>query len=237
MSKHITYEEAIYRIAERTYDNTKELRKTRLQRRTEFTDLYGIPFMVQGDDNYDGEFYISISPDLVYFLRFQFKLQIHAFESTVKGINGGSLSIGSTSLENAPSVMSNTSTLESGIDPNPHSHTASSGASTPDYGIKKFTTGADDFAVTIDGIDVTDYLIEQHDGDWIEGEGLYPSNQLDGKEDFYDVLDVATMMYNEGREADAEKLLRPGFKKVVISSDTKFRATMYLYCKYSNMGR
>ena len=168
----ITYEEALNRIAEVTKDSRDELRKSRLQRRTEFTDLNGVPFVAQGDADHPAQFYISISPDLVYFLRFQFKLHI------------------------------------------------------------KDTT-SDDFTVKIHGVDLTDYLIEQQDGDWIDGEGVYPTNKN------YDVLSVATLLYNgdDTDVDDANKLLKSEFKLMEIESDAPFEVTMYLYCKYSVVGR
>lgn len=179
MKRRITYEEALNRIAERTSDNARELRKTRFQRRTEFTDLYGIPFYFESDND-RAEFYISISPDLVYFMRFQFKLQI----------------IG---------------------------------------------TSSDEFEISIGGVDITDYLITQHEGEWIDGEGLYPTDALEDQIDFYDVLAVAQDIYNEGdteeKTSDSNKLLRPGFKKVLIKSDSSFSGVLYLYAKYSMTGR
>lgn len=174
----ITYEEALNRIAEVTKDNRDELRKSRLQRRTEFTDLNGVPFFARSDDENKAQFYISISPDLVYFLRFQFKLHI------------------------------------------------------------KDTT-SDDFTVKIHGVDLTDYLIEQQDGDWIDGEGVYPTNKNEEDTDYYDVLSVATLLYNgdDTDVDDANKLLKSEFKLMEIESDAPFEVTMYLYCKYSVVGR
>lgn len=178
--RKITYEEALNRIAERTNDNIKELRKSRLQRRTEFTDLYGVPFYAESDSDNKATFYISVSPDLVYFLRFQFKLEI------------------------------------------------------------KDTT-SDEFSISVNGVDVSDYLITQHSGEWIDGKGLYPTDELEDDTDFYDLLAVANDIYNEGNDEEhtreANKLLKPGFKEVVIESDSSFNVTMYLYQKYSVTGR
>lgn len=204
----ITYEEALNRIAEVTVDNARELRKSRYQRRTEFTDLYGVPFTVMGDGDNPAKFYISISPDLVYFLRFQFKLQIQGLMSTVTG-----------------SYVREDEMEESGY------------ISGVTYGIHTIPNTSDNFTIKIHGVDITDYLIEQQDGDWIEGEGIYPNNQNVDDTDYYDVLSVATIMYNEGRTDDAEKLLKPEFKLVEIDSDQPFQATMYLYMKYSVSGR
>lgn len=174
--RKITYEKAINMVAERASENRKELRKSRLQRRTEFTDLYGVPFYAESGSGNKAEFYISISPDLVYFLRFQFKLDIQGSSS-------------------------------------------------------------DEFTIKIGGVDLSEYLISQHDGEWIDGEGIYPTDDTEDDTDYYDVLAVATDLYNEDNDTDANKLLKPGFKKVVIESDSSFSAVMYLYCKYSVVGR
>lgn len=179
--RRISYEEALNRIAERTNDNIRELRKTRFQRRTEFTDLYGVPFYAESDENNEAVFYISISPDQVYALRLQFKLQIR-------------------------------------------------------------DTSSDEFSISVNGVDkIEDYLIAQHDGEWIDGSGLYPTDELEDQTDFYDLMAVATDIYNEGNDEEhtrkANKILKPGFKEVVIKSDSPFKVTMYLYPKNSVVGR
>lgn len=180
MKRRITYEEALNRIAERTSDNIRELRKTRFQRRTQFTDLYGIPFYAESDGSNKAVFYISVSPDLVYDMRLQFKLHIRG-------------------------------------------------------------TSSDEFSISVDGVAIEDYLIAQHDGEWIDGSGLYPTDELEDETDFYDIMAVATDIYNEGNNEEttreANKLLKPGFKEVVIQSDAPFSATLYLYTKLSNVGR
>ena len=89
----------------------------------------------------------------------------------------------------------------------------------------------------IDGVDITAELIEQHDGDWIDGEGIFPNNRLEDVEDFYDILDVASLLDAQGRTADREKILYPRFKKVEIVSDAPFGCDAYLYMKYSNISR
>lgn len=171
--RKITYEEALNRIAEITADNRSELRKSRLQRRTEFTDGYGTSFYAESDSENKARFYISVSPDLVYFMRFQFKIYIQQATSDA------------------------------------------------------------DFSISIAGVDITDYLIEQEDGEWIDGDGLFPTNKGVEETDFYDVLDAATVIYNEGDTDDADKLLKPDFKEMVVSSSAPFKMTLFLYLKYS----
>ena len=90
-------------------------------------------------------------------------------------------------------------------------------------------------------VDVTDYLKEQQDippeDPLFEGEGVYPSNKLDDREDFYDILDVVSVMYAEGDDDSAEAIIKPIFKPVEISSVKPFSVDAYLYLKYSNTNR
>lgn len=242
----LTYDQVLNRLAEKTTDNTKQLRRAVQQRRNGMEDLYGVEFNHNGDANSPATFYVSISPDLVYYERFAFKFIIGAYESSVAGVGGGSISsIGETELTleggSASKVISGTSTLDDGtlgtITPNPHTHTASGEIGGLTYGIKQISTASVNWRVKIHDVDITNYLIEQHSGSWINGQGIYPNNQVDGKEDFYDILDVACMLNAEGRTADRDKILAPEFKKVQIFSDAPFNVTAFLYLKYSHSNR
>ena len=232
-----TPEEALIRIAERTLDNREQLKKSTQQRRTKFSDLYGIEYLRQGDANNPATFYISISPDFVYYERFAFKFQIMPFVSTVTGTGGGGVT-GNTELETSLQDTVSGSRLilhEPTITPNPHNHTAGSGAI--NYGLHFINTTSTNWEVHIHGVDVTDYLIEQQGGDWITGEGIYPNNRLEDKDDFYDILDVACLMNEEGRTSDVNKLLAQELKKVEIFSDAPFQVSAMAYIKYSMTNR
>ncbi len=52
-------------------------------------------------------------------------------------------------------------------------------------------------------------------------------------------MSVATLLYNgdDTDVDDANKLLKSEFKLMEIESDAPFEVTMYLYCKYSVVGR
>lgn len=106
----------------------------------------------------------------------------------------------------------------------------------------------------VDGVNITDYLIEQHDGYWIDGAGIYPTSDLDEPDEpddepnFYDILDVASLMQTEiDEESDPDekeqmqkrqtKVLRRGFKKVEIRSEAPFHVDAYGYFKYSHLNR
>jgi len=84
----ITFESAINRLAERVSDHREESRNISLQRRNQVVDMYGMEFTRQGDGtNAPASFYISISPDLIYFERFEFKVIIGGFQMPFMGIN------------------------------------------------------------------------------------------------------------------------------------------------------
>ena len=121
------------------------------------------------------------------------------------------------------------------VTPNPHNHTV--GGGTISHGLYFINTSSESWRVKVHDVDITDYLIEQQDGNWITGEGIYPNNRLEDLEDFYDILDVACVLNAEGRTADVNKLLTPEFKKVEILSDAPFQVAAMLYVKYSMTNR
>lgn len=178
----LTLNSLLNRIAEKTIDNTNQLRKSVNQRRNGMEDLYGVSFYAASDSNNEAKFYISVSPDIVYYERFAFKLHIQT-----------------------------------------------------DY-------TSDNWEVEIGGVNITDYLIAQHEGDWITGDGIYPTDEISAEagtflQDFYDILDVASILYAEGEDEQADDLLEPEFKEVCIRSDIPFTVTAYAYTKYNNLNR
>lgn len=224
-----TYDEILNRLAERTSDNTKQLRRGVQQRRNGMEDLYGVMFSADGDEDAPATFYISLSPDMVYLQRFAFKFVIKPFATTVKG--------GSTS---ATVIVEGTELLfneEQLLVPNPHTHLTLPHTHNMTSGKTFIDTTSDYWRVKIDGIDITAYLREQHNNQWIDGEGIYPTNRLEDQEDFYDILDVCSMMIANGESTKADKILEPKFKKVEIVSDAPFSIDAYLYLKYSHMNR
>lgn len=237
----MTNDEVLLRIAERTFENREQLKKSTTQRRTKFSDLYGIEYLRQGDANNPATFYISISPDFVYYERFAFKLQIMPFVSTVNGISSGGVT-GSTSLsgntQDVVQTINGKNRLilnDPTVTPNPHNHSVSGGALS--HGIYTIPTTSTSWRVKIHDVDVTDYLKEQQDGAWITGEGIYPNNKLEDMDDFYDILDVACLMDAEGRTSDVNKLLAQELKKVEIYSDAPFQVAAMVYVKYSVVNR
>ena len=192
MGRVITLDQYLNSIAEKTLDNSRQLKRDVHQRRNGMEDLYGVCFSAHATEpksgRYTARFYISLSPDYVYLHRFAFKFVI------------------------MPSITE-------GEDP----------------------SEGRDWRVEIGGQDITDYLKEQQDippeDPLFEGEGVYPSNKLDDREDFYDILDVVSVMYAEGEDDSAEAIIKPIFKPVEISSVKPFSVDAYLYLKYSNTNR
>lgn len=192
MGRVITLDQYLNSIAEKTLDNSRQLKRDVHQRRNGMEDLYGVCFSAHATEpksgRYTARFYISLSPDYVYLHRFAFKFVI------------------------MPSITE-------GEDP----------------------SEGRDWRVEIGGQNITDYLKEQQDippeDPLFEGEGVYPSNKLDDREDFYDILDVVSVMYAEGEDDSAEAIIKPIFKPVEISSVKPFSVDAYLYLKYSNCNR
>lgn len=221
----MTAESFLNRLAEKTVDNTNQLRRGVQQRRNGMEDLYGVVFDAAGDANYPASFYISISPDLVYYERFAFKFIIKPYQTRVTGGTTSSLvTVNGTSL----------SVSDESVSPNPHSHSTQYHSHTVIKGISEINTYSSQWSVKINNVDITDYLIEQHNGAWMNGEGIYPSENMT---DFYDILDVACMLNAEGETEKRDKLLVPGFKKVEIFSNAHFCVQAYLYLKLSHVNR
>lgn len=251
MGRLITLDQYLNSIAEKTLDNSRQLKRDIHQRRNGMEDLYGVCFSANGDASHPARFYVSISPDMVYLQRFAFKFVIKPYRSTVSGLSGvGSLEIGETSLtvnvDEASDVISGTSTLadtaSGSITPNPHNHTASGGVSGLSYGVKEIATTSEDWVVKVSGVNITPYLKEQQNLDpsdpLFSGEGIYPSRELtEGVENFYDILDVASVMYAEGEDENAKELIKSEFKTVEIYSNQPFGVDAYVYLKYPHLNR
>lgn len=235
----LNQDEALARVSQRVYENTKSIKQNDRQRRDRVVDIYGAEFYRVGDGGSPARFYISVSLDMVYIERFQFKLIIQPFLSTAgSGTSSAIVNVNETRLTSA---NRNLSIVNNQIDPNPHNHTLTPNPHTHTTdphthnivaGITQIPTTANDFRLSVEGIDVTPYLAAQ--GKWIDGEGVFPSLDIEKN---YDLLEVASDLIDEGREEDANRLLRAGYKPIEISSGSPFSATMSLYLKYSHANR
>lgn len=232
----MTIEKAINRIAERTFDNTKNIRQMKRQRRNQVVDIYGTEFTRQGGPGAPATFYISISPDMIYLERFEFKLIIQPFLTTTGTSTGGTAAeTEETSIipSDYVTVVGNDLQFSHDTVIDPHKHSISNHGHSISPGATQTPVANADFLVSIEDIDVTPYLMAQY-GTWISGEGVYPSININ--ED-YDILEVASDFIAEHRPEDADKLTRSGYKKVEITGSKLFSVTLVLYCKYSHMNR
>lgn len=245
MSRVHTYNQALNKLAQYTYANRKSIEQQNKQRRTQVTDSFGREYTRVGDGGAPATFYISIEDDLEYWERFQFKLIIQPFLSTAgSGTSETTVTINPTSLSGSGGggsavVSGENLILTNGgsggsISPNPHTHTSEPHTHGISPGITLVPVTASDFRVKVEGIDITAYLMAQFGGQWISGEGIYPtSTDLSA----YDVLEVASVMTAEGKSSEASTLLSPGYKKVEITSASPFQVTLVNYLKYSHINR
>ncbi|EOL50651.1 hypothetical protein [Enterococcus caccae] len=218
----MTYDSALNKMAERIADRTSESKQGQLQRRNQVVDIYGMEFTRQGDTNHPATFYISVSPDLIYYERFEFKIIVQPFAMPI-GADGAT---GSTTVQvNETGLTVNQNT----ISPNPHKHTTLPHNHPLSAGVSLFTSSVSDFEVWIEGIDVTPYLKAQYNGDWIDGEGVFPVKGLSN----YDLLKAVGFMPTWQRGA----ILTPGYKKVELKGTGVFNATLVNYLKYSHVNR
>lgn len=210
-------------LAETAHDRKVESNQSQLQRRNQVTDLFGIEHQAQGDAHTPAVFYLSISPDLIYYERFEFKLIIRKFAMTV----GNQGATGFTSLKTDKTQLS----IQGGsIQPNGHDHTIEEHNHQLEPGITLFTPAIDDFRIVIDGIDLTDAFKLQHK--WIDGEGVFPNSTKPFAN--FDVLKAVEQLYPWQRGV----VLTPGYKKVeLINKGGPFNATLVNYMKYSHTNR
>lgn len=243
---------ALERVAERTNDNIEYRRQAELQRRNQVIDLYGIEHTAQGDSNTPASFYVSVTPDLVYYERFEFKIMISPFampvgnsgatNNTVVQVDSTELTVGNTSLSSNVSIdvdfdnetASATGTItpnphSHSITPNPHTHTTQEHNHSLSPGISLFSSSISDFSVWIEGIDISAYLKAQYPDVWIDGDGIYPTVGIEN----YDILKAVGYMNAWEREI----ILQPGYKLVEFKATGTFNAKLITYIKASHTNR
>ena len=230
---YIREDEALQRISERVRDNTAYVKESLRQRRDEFTDHYGDPHYAFGDGSTPAKVYISVSTDLIYWMRFEFKLIVRPFVSFVSGsgTQDATVEVEDTSLTVAETNHA--------VRPNPHHHTTKPHNHNMIPGVALFHTSSDEWRLTMKDpckgseIDITLYLKAQYN-EWINGEGIYPSCELNER---YDLLQVASDLEAEGQSDLADEILRPGYKEIDIYSNAPFFIELDEYTKYNNLGR
>lgn len=250
----MTIEQAINILAERTLQNSQDINQKNLQRRHQVVDLYGVEYSRLGDASNPAIIYISISPDMEYIERFQFKLIITPFRSSVGSMSAsGQGAIGATSLtvehDIVPTNLGNDeydlAFTDPVITPNPHTHTLSglTITSTPGVTITNIPASAQFHVKVFDpvddpgmqnAVDITQMLASQYNNQWISGAGVYPSLQIDHD---YDILQVACEMEGLGLTAQRKLLTDPGYKGIIVQADCPFGVTLVNYLKYSHLNR
>lgn len=224
----ISYERAIIRNAEIINYLEQNMRNASLQRRVGVVDLYGVPFSCQGSTNSPATTRISISPDMVYLMRYELKLEIKPFITPIASGNGLSpVSLtgtadthqtGDATVSSTPSSHSHSvNPVNVTINPTSHTHTVVAG-------ITETSSTFSDFRVVVDDVDLTPYLAAQHG--WVTGEGMYPSGDLDN----FDIIEACSFL----NETDRRKITRPGYKKVEFKANGVYNVEGKLYLKYSN---
>ena len=241
-------EEAIEYLSQRTYNNTRDRLQKNRQRRNVPVDLYGVEYTRMGDQGTPATFYISISPDMVYLERFEFKLIVSPFLSTV-GSGTSEVTVGINSSMEAVQLNLNNNqitpnphahTLE--VNAQPHTHTLTSGITPAQVTAQNFSIEMVEYEEDEQGnvtekrsVDITAYLVAQFGIDrWVHGQGIWPSIKIDNN---YDILEVASAMQAEGKKDEADFLTHQGYKAVRISADGPFQVTLVLYAKYSHLNR
>lgn len=201
----MTQQKQLNILAERTHDLKKNISEKDKQRRNQPVDLYGVDISRQSSGG-EAIYYVSISNDLVYFERFQFKIYIE----------------GASTLTNFKIF------IETRV---------------------KDTDGK----YRMKSIDLTPYLKAQTedpddpDAKWIDGDNggvAWPNNEPieeekddDSAGNSYDILEVASMMYAEGKDNIADAIVKPEFKKFKFTANQDFFGAMILYLKYSHLNR
>jgi len=206
---------AITTLAQQAVIRKKENERTQRQRRNQVVDTYGMEHTSQGDETSPATFFVSISPDLIYYERFEFKLVIEAFRIPLKTGTSGSV----------PQTEPVTLEIVNGkITPNPHTHEITAGI-TLDGNVGQT------FELFIDGINLTEAFKQQYNGHWVTGTGIFPetSNGLGN----YDVLKAIEYLPEWQRGV----VLKPGFKKIEVRGKGVFHATLINYLKYSHVNR
>jgi hypothetical protein len=210
----------INKLAEHAIDRKKENRQDQLQRRNQVVDVYGMEFTRQGDSGHPATFYVSVSPDLVYYERFEFKIIIDSFAVPIAGLGTESATV----IVNDTSLSSNNDV----ITPNPHTHTTQSHNHSLVAGMSLVPSAVANFEIFIEDINVTPYLQSQFPN-WIDGEGVFPSPSLEN----YDILKAVGFMPTWQKGA----ILQPGYKKIELKGEGIFNATLVNYLKYSHVNR
>lgn len=227
--------EAITKVAKRTNAVSKDARQKNRQRRNKIVELYGIPYIGFGDADHPAEISIAISPGLVYYEQYAFKVEIAPFLSTTKATTGSA------------TVDVNSATVSS--TPSSHDHTTKAHTHSLTGGVELTQPTSGKYGFKIEGVDMKPYFMADQDYDYvnndsnsnfIDGAGVFPSEELDDEDsggNYYDVLAALGDMRADGKEDDAVKVEKGGWKTISISVPGPCMVILHPFIKYSVLNR
>lgn len=214
----MTIDKAINVLAERTHENKKDLERKNLQRRNSVVDIYGERQYVNSPGS--AYFYVSISKDLVYMERFQFKLIFSGLAIPID-----TAASGVTTSEN---LITDGQT----ISPNPHSHGIiydMSGVTVAPLTGKVtgvYITGSDNNLINITAALDAQYGSNSWRNNLTDGM-VYPSEDLDNS---FDIMQVAC-------DIGKPEIISSGLKRVLVTTSAPCNITLLNYLKYSHLNR
>lgn len=209
----MSYERELAMLAERTHDVNKKTRQANLQRRHTVTEIYGQEYSSQGDANTPATVYLPVSKDLVYHEVMEIQIRISDFSIPFSNESSAGLMTDEVSLTYDEQTKQ--------ISPNPHKHTISGG-------IGSFPTSSNKFRIEIQGIDITGAIKEKYNGNWIDGNGIFPKSD-DGLA-HYNLLEILPYLHSWQQNV----LLSSGLKEIKIYGNGLFRATVVEFFKFSH---
>lgn len=229
--------EALGKISKVTNRNRSRGRTEQYQRRTMVCEDFDKEYSASGDGtNGTASIWLAVSPDLIYFERWELKIIIDPF--VVHSVEGDGATTQIThKIE--PADLTVTETLVPStphehkhyISPNPHSHaiTNSTHSHSINPGITSYPSELSQFEVMMDWIDLTPYFRTQYP-DWITHDGMYPDTTVQHR---YNILDAVNYM----SDLERSKILAPGYHRLDFKADGLFTARIREFKKYSFIHR
>lgn len=235
-----TEEYVLGMVAERTKKNTTSTTQPNKQRRNLVTDDFDKEYETMGNKDQSGKIYLSISPDIEYMVRWEFKLIVEPFympvASSELAMQPVTLKIPEHPIEvdNASLSVSNNT-----INPNPHKHTATDKAAKIEpeththvlnEGVTLIPTKFEEVRIFLDGVDLTSQFKAQFPT-WISPEnGMYPDLTVGNR---FDILKALNTLDTKKRTS----ILRPGYHVLEFKVDDLFSFKIREFKRYSGINR
>lgn len=215
-------------------------RLTSNPRKSSNHDEEGTSDVSNGSRNNPARFWLSLSEDLVYFMRWGIKFEILPFETTSPSATEPtalSLDIDDHTVTHpaTPHATTNETLAHSGsVSPNPHSHAMTGG-------IYEIPPNAENLRIFLAGYDITAYLEAQFPAGFPNigngwAAGLYPNAILRDKFSLTQAVQAAGIpdsIFNGDNLIPLEFYSNPGDP----SDSGLFRVRIYKYIQYPEVGR